>query len=97
MALTFQGELACLRLSGALDLAAVPRFEGTIASAFVLADRCRIDLADLRFIDSSGVRALLRARRRATESGATLEIVNACPAVSRVLAEAGVTRALLGR
>ena len=97
MALTYQDELACMSLSGALDLAALPRFEATIASAFVMADHCRLDLADLRFIDSSGVRALLRARRRASESGASLEIVNASPAVSRVLAEAGVMRALLDR
>jgi anti-sigma B factor antagonist len=90
VALTFRGGVARLALAGELDLACVPRFEALAASAFVMADRCLIDLAELEFVDSSGIRALLRARRRALESGATLELANATPAIARVLAEAGV-------
>ena len=94
VALTYQGDVACLALAGELDLACVPRFEALVASAFVMADRCRVDLTELAFVDSSGVRALLRARRRAQASGASLEIVNATPVVGRVLAQAGVEQAL---
>jgi anti-sigma B factor antagonist len=90
VALTYEGDAAHLALAGELDLACVPRFEALLGSASVMADHCVIDLAQLAFIDSSGIRALLRARRRAGESGATLEIVNASPAVASVLAGAGV-------
>jgi anti-sigma B factor antagonist len=91
LALTYQGDVACVTLVGELDLAQVRRFDALVAAAFVRADRCRIDLSELLFIDSSGIRALLRARRRASESGATLEIANAGPAIGRLLAAAGVS------
>jgi anti-sigma B factor antagonist len=96
VALTYRGDIACLALTGELDLACVPRFEALVASAFVMADRCRLDLRELAFVDSIGVRALLRARRRAQATGASLEIVNATPVLGRVLAEAGVEQALGG-
>jgi anti-sigma B factor antagonist len=90
VALTYEGDVACVTLVGELDLAGVPRFDAIVAAAFVRADRCRVDLRELWFVDSTGIRALLRARRRATESGATLEIANAMPAVAAVLDESGV-------
>jgi anti-sigma B factor antagonist len=96
LTLSYHGDVAVLALVGELDLACVPRFEALVASAYVMTDFCRVDLRALAFVDSSGIRALLRARRRAVESGAWLEIANATPAVSRVLAEAGVEQALWG-
>jgi anti-sigma B factor antagonist len=94
VALTYEGDAAQLALEGELDLACVPRFEALLGSAFVMADHCVIELSRLTFVDSSGIRALLRARRRAGESGATLEIANPGPAVARVLTEAGVEHVL---
>jgi anti-anti-sigma factor len=90
VALSYSGDVAFLTLAGELDLACVPRFEALVASAFVMADACVIDLGALTFVDSTGIRALLRARRRATETGASLDFVNPGPTVGRVLAEAGV-------
>ena len=92
--LSYRGDVARVALAGELDLACVPRFDALVASAFVMADRCLIDLSEVEFVDSSGIRALLRARRRALESGATLDLANATPAVARVLADAGVELAL---
>jgi anti-anti-sigma factor len=93
VALKYRGGVARLALAGELDLACVPRFEALVASAFVMADRCLIDLGELEFVDSSGIRALIRARRRAAESGAMLELANATPAIARVLTQAGVEHA----
>jgi anti-sigma B factor antagonist len=90
LALTYDGNVACVTLAGELDLAQVRRFDALVAAAFVRADHCRLDLRGLRFIDSSGVRALLRARRRASESGVVLELANAAPGVGRLLATAGL-------
>jgi anti-sigma B factor antagonist len=94
--LTYDGGVACVTLAGELDLAHVRRFDALVAAAFVRADHCRVDLRELRFIDSSGVRALLRARRRASESGVVLELANAGPAVARLLASAGLEHVLSG-
>ena len=94
VALSYGGGVARIVLAGELDLESIPRFEGLVASAVMRADRCVIELRELTFVDSSGVRALLRARRRASESGATLEIANATLTVSRVLTEAGVEHTL---
>lgn len=66
------------------------RFDALVAAAFVRADRCRVDLREVWFIDSSGIRALLRARRRASESGVALELANAGPVVGGLLATAGL-------
>jgi anti-sigma B factor antagonist len=94
VALEHRGDTARVVLAGELDLASVPRFESLLAAAFEIADHCVIDLRELAFVDSSGLRALLRARRRASESGATLEIVHPTPTVARVLADAGVEHVL---
>jgi anti-anti-sigma factor len=93
VALRYRRNVARIMLAGELDIESLSRFEGLVASALMRADRCVIELGELTFVDSSGVRALLRARRRASESGATLELVGATPAVGRVLAEAGVEHA----
>lgn len=94
VALTYLEGVAHVALVGELDLASVPRFEAVVAAAFVRADRCVIDFGALEFVDSSGIRALLRARRRAAESGGTIEFAHATPAVTRVLADAGVEHVL---
>jgi anti-sigma B factor antagonist len=94
VALTYRGDVAWLTLAGELDIAGVPRFEALVASAFVMADRCVVDLAEVTFVDSTGIRALLRAHRRAIESGATLELANSSAAVGRVLSDAGLENVL---
>ena len=94
IALQCDGDIARVTLSGELDLADVRRFEVVVAAACERADRCRVDLGGLAFVDSCGVRALLRARRRASERGVRLELANATPAVRRVLATSGVAHLL---
>ena len=58
------GERTTLRLSGELDMATARRLEAAVASAL---DRdeteLTVDLSDISFMDSTGLRALLRARR----------------------------------
>lgn len=59
-----------LRLSGELDLVSEPAFEQALAA--VEAQPVRIDLSELAFMDSTGLRALLsaaRAREDLTLSG----------------------------
>jgi anti-sigma B factor antagonist len=53
-----------------------------------------VDLAAVTFIDSTGVAALVHARNRAIEEGASLTVVNPQPIVRRVLHVTGMLQAL---
>lgn len=54
------------------------------------ADAVRLDLDAVRFLDSTGVGALLKIRRTAVAAGLSVEVVRRSRAVARVLALAGV-------
>jgi anti-anti-sigma factor len=57
------GGAPCLRLAGELDVAEVQRLEHAVDEAVAASDGAfAIDLCDLEFLDSSGIRVLLRAR-----------------------------------
>jgi anti-anti-sigma factor len=55
-----------------------------------------VDAGGLRFIDSSGVKALVQARRRATMAGAAFRLVAVSEAVRRIIAMTGVEDHLMG-
>ena len=72
--------------SGELDLAVGGRIEREVRA--LLDAGCPavvLDLRELTFIDSSGVRELLRSREAALQCGARLELVLAPGAVTRAL------------
>jgi anti-anti-sigma factor len=78
-----------LRVSGELDLVSEPQFEDALAKA--AGKSIRIDLTELTFMDSTGLRALLgaaRAHERLTLDGELQ------PAVQRLL-ELTQTRTIL--
>jgi anti-anti-sigma factor len=77
--------VAVVALSGEFDLAGVERFEAELRrlesdSPGVLV----VDLSDLQFMDSSGLRALVMADQRARRTQRRLAIVPGPPAVRRV-------------
>ena len=81
-----QDGVATLALSGELDMATAPilsedlaSFEGNSVSTIVL------DLRDLRFIDSTGLHALVEARSRAVSIGDRLLLSGASPAARRLM------------
>jgi anti-anti-sigma factor len=62
-----------MRLSGEFDMVGCEDFEAAVRA--LSGDQLReitIDLAELTFIDSSGIRALLESRRLAEEEGLVL-------------------------
>lgn len=84
-----QGDTLVIVPSGELDIATVDRVRG------VLADRSdgegvEIDLRELRFLDTSGLRAVIEEDRRAAGDGRRLGIVPGSTAVQRVFELAGV-------
>ncbi|MDQ6915878.1 MAG: STAS domain-containing protein [Actinomycetota bacterium] len=76
---------ASLALEGELDMASAPTLESALADALASADAVELDLGGVRFMDSSGLRALLCARRDADAAGRRLRLVDVSPAVSRIL------------
>jgi anti-anti-sigma factor len=52
--------------------------------------QCRVDLGEVRFIDSSGLRALILHTVRLREAGGSLAVSNASAPVRRVALIAGV-------
>jgi anti-sigma B factor antagonist len=85
--------VATVTIEGELDLATAPVLDATLAdverngTSTVL-----LDLAQVRFMDSTGLRSLLSARRRAEAAGRRLRLANPSPDVERVLDLTGVRR-----
>lgn len=87
--------IALLVLDGELDLTVVGRLDAAVAA--VLADGKRlvlIDLGALRFCDSTGLGALLRASRLVREAGGTCLVAGARGPVQRLLVLTSMERAL---
>jgi anti-sigma B factor antagonist len=84
-----EGDGARVAVSGELDIATVPR----LAEAMRGADEAAgvvLDLSELRFLDTSGLRAVIDEDRRASAHGRRLQIVRGPAPVQRVFALAGV-------
>src|SRR5205085_2139293 len=85
VAVSFGTDRARLLLRGELDMASVAlldeRFQEACAAGRSL---IVIDLTDVTFCDSSGIRALLRAAEHCRSDGTTLRIVGAQRPVRRV-------------
>lgn len=81
-----------LRLFGELDLVSAE----AVQQALVALARSKVvaDLTNLEFIDSSGLAALLLARRRIQEAGYRLEIRGAQGATRQVFEAAGLVDVL---
>lgn len=81
-----RGELAHVHLHGELDISTAPRLEEHLRR--IEADRpatLLIDLSDLDFMDSTGLRLVLAADGRARDAGRRVVLVQGNPMVQRVL------------
>jgi anti-anti-sigma factor len=88
------GDTVFIRLSGEFDIAGEEHFDRTLQQAELRAQSVVIDLSDLVFIDSSGLRALLRVWRRASEDGHDLVMVPGSEQVRRTMELTGVDSVL---
>jgi anti-sigma B factor antagonist len=80
-----------LTLHGELDLASAPRLQSEIESETVdAAEIVVLDLDDVDFIDSAGLRVVLAAHERTVKRGRRLALTPGSPQVQRLLSIAGV-------
>ena len=84
--------VAVVDVDGDLDLAAVDDVDAALQEAISGGDPVVVDLVDVSFIDSTGMRAMIDARRRSRDLGVAMVCV--CPnnaAVWRLLELTGTT------
>ena len=94
------GSAAHLALRGELDMLSAPLLARRIQAATRRCpDRIVLDLRDLRFMDVSGLRAILDAARSARRDGRSLVIANPMPHIVRLLELTAIDQSLelLGR
>ncbi len=85
--------VATVLLEGELDIATAPVLDATLADVERNGTGTVVlDLAGVRFIDSTGLRSLLSARQRAATAGRTLRLTNIPVDVERVFDVTGVRR-----
>ncbi|MDG4824756.1 STAS domain-containing protein [Asanoa sp. WMMD1127] len=77
-------------VSGECDLTVRDQFTSVLVGAVDQAAVVVVDLADLRFMDSSGVHGLVVGHHAARDKGRRLYVVNAAGEVARVLALTGL-------
>ena len=78
--------IALVSLAGELDLTVGPLLDAAVSQVLDDGLRCvLLDLDALRFCDSSGLSALLRASRRVREAGGTCVVAAARGPVQRLL------------
>jgi anti-sigma B factor antagonist len=88
------GGVVTLRPAGELDIATAPRLERALLGGRRRGDRVVLDLADLEFLDSTGLRVIVRAVEAAATGGWELTLRQGPRAVRRVFEIAGVLGAL---
>src|SRR5690242_10775866 len=87
-----------VRLRGDLDFQSAPAVRATLQSVagYPLsgdgADALVLDITDLKYIDSSGISALVSTARQAQARGRDLRLVGASPHVQLLLSATGFTR-----
>lgn len=86
-----EGDDVVVAVHGEVDLLTAPSLEAALAQADGrVASRVVLDLADLRFIDSTGIHVLVAAHNQATSSGRRLVLANVPARARRVLDLTGV-------
>jgi anti-sigma B factor antagonist len=80
-----------LHVQGEVDLSTVDLLDEAMTDAIDQgAEPVVVDLREVAFMDSTGLRAMLRARNRAHEQGGSMKLLSPSHAVSRLLALSGV-------
>jgi anti-anti-sigma factor len=83
-----------IRLRGELDIESAPDLERVLLRSRPAHQRVVLDLAELKFMDSTGLRVLLRARAAADEGRWEISMRNVPPTIRRLFDMTGVHAAL---
>jgi anti-sigma B factor antagonist len=82
-----------VHVEGEVDLSAAPRLEETLLGAIEAgAVRIVLDFSQVIFIDSEGIRVLIRAYRQLLERGGSMSVRRCAPNVVRTFELLGLQR-----
>ncbi|MEY2569028.1 MAG: anti-sigma factor antagonist [Actinomycetota bacterium] len=89
--LSRDGRATTIHVTGELDVASAPALRACVVSVLEQGQRRVImDLAKLEFVDSTGLGALVGARKRVRESGGELVLTNPLPQTLKLLELTGL-------
>lgn len=77
-------------LRGEIDISTAPALQRSMAELLGSSRDLVVDLRELGFIDSTGVRTILRADAQMRSAGGSLRLVPGPPGIQRVLSILGV-------
>jgi anti-anti-sigma factor len=84
-------------LEGELDLATAPPLREQLSELVAMGwIDITVDLAELQYIDSTGLSLLIRTQKRVEQTGGSLIVVHPTRATRRLLDTAGLTAKLMG-
>jgi anti-sigma B factor antagonist len=87
-----EGGTTVLVVCGELDAYSAPTLDAAVERILAQgADRLVLDLGGVGFIDSSGLRSMIRARKQIGEEPTSLQIRNPQPSTVRLLDITGLT------
>lgn len=87
---TSTSEARTVVLSGEADLLGAPSIESALTDAANDAERITLDLRNLTFIDSSGLRALMRGHEQCVARGVQLHVIRGPENVQRLFELSGM-------
>lgn len=87
--LTVSGDGRDIAIAGDLDSHTAPQLEAVLTDLGTAAD-VKVDITEVGFVDSSGLRVVIEAHRRHEESNSRLVLRNPSDAVARVVEITGL-------
>lgn len=85
-----EGDRVSVKVTGDVDLATADKVGEALLDALTKANEVWVDLSAVTFLDSTGIRALVQAHRKADSQGAKLYVHGAQQWVAKVLEVTGV-------
>jgi anti-sigma B factor antagonist len=90
-----RGNVQLVRLSGSLDMYSFPRLETQLATLFQQGQyRVVLDCADLDYIGSAGLGALIGFAKQAREHGGDVKLLNVPERIYKIIELLGFTKVL---
>ncbi len=84
-----RGELTVVTLAGSLDSASASSIQAELEQLIPAAGTTILDLGEMTYMSSAGLRVLLLAHRRAQESGARIVLIKLASDVQEVMSATG--------
>lgn len=89
-----EGSAVTLQVEGRVDTNTSPELQKAILEAFQTAEKLTLDLAQVVYVSSAGLRAILLGQKTASSKGASMELTHVAPTVKAVLDSVGFSRIL---